>query len=86
MVIHFQLHSSWTQSLLFADALGAGVSLGKDQHWHYHGITGLYVISGEYLIIEIIEKPCDIKPATIRTTIRQVQARLLQARKPKHGK
>jgi hypothetical protein len=40
MVIHFELHSSWTQSLLFGDALKAGVSLGKDNHWHYNGITG----------------------------------------------
>lgn len=34
MVIHFELHPSWTQSLLFGDAIKAGVSLGKDNHWH----------------------------------------------------
>jgi|694.fasta_scaffold42686_7 hypothetical protein len=45
MVIHFELHPSWTQSLLFGDAIKAGVSLGKDNHWHYNGITGLYVVS-----------------------------------------
>jgi len=33
MVIHFELHPSWTQSLLFGDALKAGVSLGKDNYW-----------------------------------------------------
>lgn len=86
MVIHFELHPSWTQSLLFGDALNAGVSLGKDNHWHYNGITGLYVVSAGYLIIEIIEKPGDIAPSLIRVTIRQIQARLMQPRKNKNGK
>jgi len=85
MVIHFALHPSWTQSLLFGDAIKAGVSLGKDNHWHYQGITGLYVVSNGFLIIEIIEKPCDIVPSLIRITIRQIQARLLLPRK-KNGK
>ena len=86
MVIHFELHPSWTQSLLFGDALRAGVSLGKDNHWHYNGITGLWVIAGGFLIIEIIEKPCDIEPSLIRVTLRQIQERLIQQRKTKHGK
>jgi hypothetical protein len=86
MVIHFELHPSWAQSLLFGDAIKVGVSLGKDNHWHYQGITGLYVISGGFLIIEIIEKPCDIAPSLIRVTIRQIQARLMQPRKNKNGK
>ena len=86
MVIHFELHPSWTQSLLFGDAIKAGVSLGKDNHWHYQGITGLYVVSAGYLIIEIIEKPSDIAPSLIRVTIRQIQARLMQPRKKKNGK
>jgi hypothetical protein len=86
MVIHFELHPSWTQSLLFGDAIRAGVSLGKDNHWHFQGVTGLWVISGGFLIIEIIEKPCDIEPSLIRVTIRQIQARLMQQRKSKNGK
>lgn len=86
MVIHFTLHRSWTQSLLFGEALKAGVSLGKDNHWHYNGITGLYVVSGGFLIIEIIEKPCDIEPSLIRVTIRQIQAKLMQQRKSNNGK
>ena len=86
MVIHFELHPSRTQSLLFGDALKVGVSLGKDNHWHYQGITGLWVISGGHLIIEIIEKPCDITPSLIRVTLRQIQARLMQPRKKKNGK
>jgi len=86
MVIHFELHPSWTQSLLFGDAIRAGVSLGKDNHWHYNGITGLWVVSGGFLIIEIIEKPCDIEPSLIRVTIRQIQGRLKQERKSKNGK
>lgn len=86
MVIHFELHPSWTQSLLFGDAIRAGVSLGKDNHWHYQGITGLWVVSNGFLIIEIIEKPCDIEPNLIRVTIRQIQGRLKQERKSKNGK
>lgn len=86
MVIHFELHPSWTQSLLFADALRCGVSLGKDNHWHYQGVTGLWVVSGGFLIVEIIEKPCDIEPSLIRVTIRQIQSRLMQQRKSKNGK
>ena len=86
MVIHFELHPSWTQSLLFGDAIRAGVNLGKDNHWHYQGITGLWVISNGFLIIEIIEKPCDIEPNLIRVTIRQIQGRLKQERKSKNGK
>ena len=86
MVIHFELHPSWTQSLLFGDAIRAGVSLGKDNHWHFQGVTGLWVISGGFLIIEIIEKPCDIEPSLIRVTIRQIQGRLKQERKSKNGK
>lgn len=86
MVIHFELHPSWTQSLLFADALKVGVSLGKDNHWHYNGITGLWVVSSGFLIVEIIEKPCDIEPNLIRVTLRQIQERLLRERKTRHGK
>jgi hypothetical protein len=86
MVIHFELHPSWTQSLLFGDAIRAGVSLGKDNHWHCQGITGLWVISGNYLIVEIIEKPCDLEPSFIRVTIRQILSKLMQQRKSKHGK
>ena len=86
MGIHIELHPSWTQSLQFGDDIRAGVSLGKDNHWHYQGITGLWVISGNYLIVEIIEKPCDIEPSLIRVTIRQIQSKLMQQRKSRNGK
>lgn len=85
MVIHFELHPSWSQSLLLADARRAGVSLGKDQHWHIAGITGIYVFQEPYLVIEIIEKPCEYTREMVSKTVRQIQARLLQERGKKHG-
>lgn len=86
MVVHFSLHPSWSQSVLLADARRAGVSFGKDQHWHYQGITGLYVFQDECLVIEIIEKPGEYTREMVTKTLRQIQARLLQDRGKKHGK
>jgi hypothetical protein len=86
MVIHFSLHESWSQSLLFSDARAAGVSFGKDQHWHFNGITGLYVFQNDCLVIEIIEKPSEYTREMINKTLRTIQARLLQDRGKKNGK
>lgn len=86
MVIHFELHQSWSQSVLLADARRAGVSLGKDHHWHFNGITGIYVFQEPFLVIEIIEKPCEYTREMVTKTIRQIQARLLQDRGKKGGK
>lgn len=85
MVVHFGLHPSWTQSLLLAAARRAGVSLGKDQHWHIAGVTGIYVYQQGYLVIEIIEKPCEYSREMVARTLRQIQARLLRERGKKHG-
>jgi hypothetical protein len=83
MVIHFELHKSWTSSKVLSDAYRLGVSLGKDNHWHYNGVTGLYIFSDGFLIIEIIEKPSDIKPAMVRGLIRSIQKQLLKPRETK---
>ncbi|NBV59729.1 MAG: hypothetical protein EBR73_01460 [Rhodobacteraceae bacterium] len=86
MVVHFELHESWSQSILLADARRAGVSFGKDQHWHYQGITGIYVFQDPYLVIEIIEKPSEYTREMVTKTLRQIQARLLQNRGKTGGK
>lgn len=78
MIYHLKLHPSWDQSLLFATARKRGVSLGKDSHWHFNGITGLYVLNGDSLVLEIIEKPGDYTSGGVTRVMRQIQARLLQ--------
>jgi|688.fasta_scaffold12540_3 hypothetical protein len=85
MVVHFALHKSWSQSLLLADCRAAGVSFGKDSHWHFNGITGLYVFQQDTLVIEIIEKPSEYTREMVNKTLRSLQSKLLRQRQEKNG-
>ena len=81
MVISFELHSDWLEENILEDSKTYGISFGKHSHFHYKGVTGIYVVMNRMLTIEIIEKPSRLTKKELDETLSRIARKLIRPRK-----